>query len=57
MSKTKRKNSENEDGSKRGPTWEGYYTRRTKTKREKEIAERRKRKQKERDNPYFFDEE
>lgn len=32
--------------NKRGPTWDGYYTRMTKTKREKEIQEKRKEKQK-----------
>ena len=32
----------------RGPTWDGYYPRLTKTKREKEIQEQRKCKQRER---------
>lgn len=39
------KKKKNED---RGPTWEGYYPRLTKTKHEQEIANERKEKQRRR---------
>ena len=43
---TKKKKQE----SSRGPDWTDYYERKTKTKREKVIAEERKKKQKERND-------
>ena len=44
MSK-KKKDKVNEEENLRGATWDGYYTRLTKTKREKKIQEDRKQKQ------------